>query len=318
MDGRGNTKLDNKFMKPKRFGEILDHTFSLSKSRFKEFFMILLILIGPIYLLQAMIQLFSGTSFFRQVGSGGTWFEQILSGFEEGSFANAGDLGLGADIALVLVGFISFIMLPVAEAAILFAVNHMRKNEEFTVGTVIKQAFSKFWPIIGSSVIFGLILFGLIIGPVIIVSIVGVITAIVNPVAGIILAIIISLGFAVGIGYLLTRWSFYFGSVVFGEEFPGLSRSWKLTRNRTWTLMGLYIVFLMIISSISFALEITFSLFLGNSVLLSMIVNAATLFTTMILSVGYAVMYLDLKIRHDADDLKGMIEDYNSDESTVR
>jgi hypothetical protein len=31
----------------------------------------------------------------------------------------------------------------------------------------------------------------------------------------------------------------------------------------------------------------------------------------MIFSVGYAVMYLDLKVRHDADDLKEMIEDYD-------
>ena len=42
-----------------------------------------------------------------------------------------------------------------------------------------------------------------------------------------------------------------------------------------------------------------------------MIVSLASIFTTLIFSVGYAVMYLDLKVRHDADDLKEMIEDYN-------
>ena len=192
----------------------------------------------------------------------------------------------------------------------------MRKNEEFTIGSVIKRAFSRFWPILGSTLLFGLIVFGIIIIPIIIVTLVGLFGSAANPVAGIISAIILFLGFAVGIGYLLTRWSFYFGSVVFGDDFPGLSRSWSLTRNRTWTLMGLYIVFLLIISCISFALEITFSLLLGNSVLLSMIVNVATIFTTLIFSVGYAVMYLDLKMRHDADDLKEMIEDYNIGPST--
>ena len=79
---RGNTNLDKKFVKPKRFGEILDHTFSLSKKRFNVLFSILLIFMGPIYLLQAVIHLFSGTSFFREVGVGGTWYEQILSGFK--------------------------------------------------------------------------------------------------------------------------------------------------------------------------------------------------------------------------------------------
>ncbi|MFK4996927.1 hypothetical protein ACI2OX_03375 [Bacillus sp. N9] len=44
--------------------------------------------------------------------------------------------------------------------------------------------------------------------------------------------------------------------------------------------------------------------------LLSIIINLATIFTTLILSVGFAVMYFDLKIRHDADDLKDMIDEY--------
>jgi uncharacterized membrane protein (DUF485 family) len=76
--------------------------------------------------------------------------------------------------------------------------------------------------------------------------------------------------------------------------------------------MGLYIVFYFIISSISFAVELTFTTLLGNSVLLSMISNVVSVFTTLILAVGYAVMYLDLKTRNDADDLKEMIADYET------
>ena len=80
--------MDTKFNKPKTFGEILDHTFSLSKNRFKDFFLILLILMGPIYLLQALIQLLSGVSFFRELGSGEMWFEQILMSFDETAIPN--------------------------------------------------------------------------------------------------------------------------------------------------------------------------------------------------------------------------------------
>ena len=63
--------MDKKFTTPKDFGEILDHTFQLTKNRFKDLFMILLIFMGPVYLFQAILQLLSGTSFFREVGSGG-------------------------------------------------------------------------------------------------------------------------------------------------------------------------------------------------------------------------------------------------------
>ncbi|WNS77470.1 hypothetical protein RRV45_10940 [Bacillus sp. DTU_2020_1000418_1_SI_GHA_SEK_038] len=299
--------MNAKFNKPKGFSEILDHTFSLSKNRFKDFFMILLILMGPVYLLQAIIQLLSGVNFFRELGSGGTWYEQILSGLETESSVNS----IGSGFGLILVGFISFLLFPVAEGAILFAINHIRKNEEYTVGSVIKKAFSRFWPMIGSSILFGLITFGLVIVPIFFVSITGFIGSIVHPAIGILLAIILFLACAIGIGYLLTRWSFYFGSVVLDWESPGFSNSWRLTKNRTWILMGLYLLFFLIISSISFAVEMTFSIFLGYSVLLSIISNLVTLFTTMILSVGYGVMYLDLKIRHDADDLKEMIDDYH-------
>ncbi|NHC43184.1 hypothetical protein G6549_25185 [Bacillus sp. MM2020_1] len=303
--------MDKKFTTPKGFGEILDHTFQITKNRFKDFFMILLIFMGPVYLLQAILQLCSGTSFFREVGSGEVWFEQILSSFEEtGTFDSS---SLGADIGLIVVGLISAILAPVAEAAILFTINHVRKNEDYTVGSVIKQAFSRFWPMIGSSILFFLITIGIIIIPIAIVGVIGgVVATMVNTVLGILLGIVLFLGSALGIGLLLTRWSFYFGSVVLDKDSPGLGRSWRLSRKRTWALMGLYIVFYFIISSISFGVQMTLGIVLGNSVLLTLISNLVTLVTTMIFSVGYGVMYLDLKTRHDADDIKEMLEDYKT------
>jgi hypothetical protein len=45
--------------------------------------------------------------------------------------------------------------------------------------------------------------------------------------------------------------------------------------------------------------------------LLSIIVNIVTLLTSLFFYVGYGVIYLDLKTRHDADDLKEMIDDYD-------
>lgn len=309
IDGE-DSYLNTKFNKPKSFGEILDHTFSLTKNRFSDFFLITLIFLGPVYLLNAIIQLLSGVSFFRELGTGNGWLEQIFSGFVEtdATFENY----LGLDIGIIVVGLITSILLPVAEAAILFAINHIRKNEAYTVGSVIKEAFSRFWPMLGSTILFGLITFGLIIVPAIFIGFAGVFGAIANPIFAIIFVIILFLCFAVGIGYLLTRWSFYFGSVVLDKESPGFTRSWRLTKKRTWILMGLYIIFYLIISSISTAVELSIGIFLGNSVLLSLIVNTVTIFTTMFFCVGYGVMYLDLKTRHDADDLKEMIEEYKS------
>ncbi|MFB5197664.1 hypothetical protein ACE198_22610 [Neobacillus sp. KR4-4] len=303
--------MENKFSTPKGFGEILDHTFQLTKNRFKDFFMILLIFMGPVYVVQAILQLSSGTSFFREVGSDGEWFEQILTSFEEsGTFDSS---SLGVDIGLIIIGILSAILAPVAEAAILFTINHVRRNEDYSVSSVIKEAFSRFWPIIGSSILFGLISLGIIIVPIVIIAFTGVVVAAaVHPVGGILLGIVLFLVFAILVGLLLTRWSFYFGSVVLDKVSPGLGRSWRLTRKRTWLLLGLYIVFYLIISCISFGVQMTFGMVLGNSVLLTLITNLITLVTTMIFSVGYGVMYLDAKTRHDADDLKEMLEEFKT------
>ncbi|MCJ8006443.1 hypothetical protein ACFFF5_03035 [Lederbergia wuyishanensis] len=302
--------MEIKFNRPKGFGEILDLTFRLSKYKFSDFLLINLIFMGPIYLLQVFIQLISGVSFFRELGSGDVWYEQILSSFED-----TGTASLGADLSIIAVSFLSIFLFPVASAAILIAINHMRKSEKYTVGTVIKEAFSRYGPILGSSILFVLLVIGLVFIPIIIVVLVGVVGSLANPIVGILMAILLFIGFAIGIGLLLTRWSFYFGSVVLDDEVLGFSRSRKLSKKRTWALFGLYIVFSLIVSSISYAVEVSFGIFLGNSVLLSIISGVVSLFTTMIFSVGYAVMYLDAKTRHDADDLKEMIEDYNAVQS---
>ncbi|MED4226901.1 hypothetical protein [Neobacillus cucumis] len=303
--------MDSKFTKPKGFGEILDHTFSLCKNRFKGFFMIFIIFMGPVYLLQAIVQMATGASFFRETGTGGQWYEQILSNLNNSSSFDSSNIG--ADIGLIVVGLLSALLFPIAEAAILFAVNHIRKEEQYTVRSVIKQAFRRFWPILGSSILFGLIFLGIFLIPIVIAGVTGgILAAAAHPIIGILVGILLFIPLAIGGGLLITRWSFYFGSVVLDKVSPGFSRSWRLSKKRTWALLGLYIVFYLIVSIISFAVELTFGALLGDSVLLGLISNLASLFTTMIFSVGYAIMYLDLKTRNDADDLKELIEDYHS------
>jgi hypothetical protein len=300
--------MNEQFTHPKVFSEILDHTFKLCKNNFKQFAIILLILVGPIYLLQAAIQLFAGTSFFRAVGGDGAWYEQIITSFEQTSTA---EINWVNEIGIIGTDLLSMVLFIVAEAAILFAINHIRKNEEYTVRSVLKQGFSRFWPLFWSSILFGLIVIGLVIVPILLISLAGILGAVVNPIIGIILGVLLFLGSGVGVAYLLTRWSFYFASVVFKEGTPGFTRSWRLSTKRTWALIGLYIVFSLITASISMAVEFTAVALLGNSVLYTMLINVVTLFTTMIFSVGFAVMYFDLKIRHDADDLKEMIASYD-------
>ncbi|WP_404452165.1 hypothetical protein LG329_17700 [Virgibacillus necropolis] len=299
--------MNEQFSKPKGFGEILDHTFRLVKNRFSDFFLILLILIGPIYLLQALTQLVSGKNLFREVGAGGNWLDQFVASFDQGAATTS---SVGADLAFILLGLPHIILLAVAQVAILYMVNHIRKNEDYTVGSVIKKAFSRFWAILGSTLLNLLIWISIIVVPLIILIFIGVAGSFVDPIAGIGISIILFIALGLVIALLLIRWSFYLGVVAFGGDAPGLSRSWNLTRKRSWFLLGLYIILGLITAIIGSAVEIPVTLLLGNSVLYGVIINIVSIFTTIIFSVGYAIMYFDLRIRVNADDIKDMIDDY--------
>ncbi|TFJ93734.1 hypothetical protein [Lentibacillus salicampi] len=293
--------------RPKGFGEILDAAFTLCKQYFSKFFLIVLTIIGPLYLLQSIILLLTGTSFFREAGSGDNWFEQTLNGFE--ATANT---TLGEDLVNMAVGLLTFVFIPVAQAAVLFAVSQLKKHDTFKIGSVMKQAFSKFWLILGGSLLFGVILFAMIFIPTVAITIIGFLSIFADPVSGIAVTIILLLAVGLTAAYFLSRWSFYLGTAVFENNIPGLSRSWHLTRQNSWKVFGIYIIFFLIFLAISIAVESIAIAILGNSVLYSIIINLVTLFTTTIFMVGYAIIYFDLKIRQGGDDLKDMIEDYQN------
>ncbi|EDL64932.1 glycerophosphoryl diester phosphodiesterase membrane domain-containing protein [Bacillus sp. SG-1] len=316
--------MNSQLNRPKGFGEILDQTFRLSKKRFLDFFMIFLILLGPIYLLQALFELMAGVNFFRQTGAGGNWFEQFMINFEEAPETEPiSAASVGAGIASALLGIVSTFFTVIAGAAILIGVNHIRKNEEFTAGSAIKQAFKRFWPLVGSSILFGLIIIGMIAVPLMVVGFSGFFIAgfggaftgesFAGSIVTILFMIVLLLAGAVGIGYLVTRWSFYLGVVTIDKKAPGIGRSWNLTKGRGWVAFGVFLVLMLITGVVTAAFELTFGLALGYSVLYSILINLVTMLTSIITSVGFAVMFFDLKIRNEAEDLQEMIEDYKQE-----
>ncbi|PAV28454.1 hypothetical protein CIL05_16070 [Virgibacillus profundi] len=296
--------MKDQFSRAKGFSEILDHTFQLCKRHFSTFFLIFLIILGPVFLLEALFLMASGTSFFRQMGSGSNWFEQILSGYDE-SLSNSA----GSDY---LIGFVMLALTPIGYAAVLFAIIKIRNDEKFTAGTVIKKGFSRFWPLFGSSIIIAAILIGIIIVVALFITIPGVIMGMGDPLSGIILGIVLFLVIGLAISLLFTRWSFYLGTIVFEEGFPGFAESWRLTKKHTWRIFFLFLIVILITTIVGGAIEAVFTLILGNSVLHIIIVDLVAILTSMITAVAYAVIYFDLKLRQDGDDLREMIDDYQN------
>lgn len=301
--------MKEKSSTPQSFGSVLDLTFRISKNHFATFFLIFLIVVGPIVLLEALISLLGGSGLIRDVASGGSFLEQLTNTVDEALY---GTTTIAEDLGTIVSGLATIVLYPIAQAAVILAIKAIRKGEEFTAGTVIKKAFSRFWPIFASSLLFGVIVFSLIFFPILIITIISSIGAVFSPVVGITFGVVLFLGAAAVIAYLLTRWGLYLPAVVFERCAPGLGRSWDLTRRNFWRTFGLIVVIGLIAIIISSVFEMILTMLFGYSVLYTVLLNIITMITTMLFSVGYGLIYFDLKLRNDGDDLMDMIEDYDT------
>ncbi len=75
------------------------------------------------------------------------------------------------------------------------------------------------------------------------------------------------------------------------------------------------IVLLIISTIISSILQLPL-FFLGNSVLFHLLTNIISLISSIVFTVGYAVMYLDASVRQEGTDLKEMIKEYEVTEES--
>lgn len=308
--------MNNRLNQPNSFTQILDLTFRIGKEHFRNFFFILFVFMGPLFLLQALLELRFGLSLinFGTDDANADFFERMISRFDS-SFYDEGLYGVdlyGTEIVTIIVAFATMILAPISTAAIVIAINKIRKNETYTVGSVIKEAFRRFFPLMGGSIVYGLIIFF-----VSIISILLVVLAIYlsggfdgNIIATVLIIIASVIGVIIGLGYFFTRISFYLTAIAAGEKSPGIGASFRLSRGRGWILFGLIIVFSIITTTVASAFEVVLSLVFGASVLLSLSSNLLSIITTMFMTIGYAVMFFDMKARHDGDDLDQLLNEY--------
>ncbi|REJ09944.1 hypothetical protein [Halobacillus trueperi] len=300
--------------KPKTFGEILDHTFSISKKNFGPLFLTLLIIFAPLYIFDYLFMVLSGINLFREP-SGGGFTEGVLNNLDTAAATQelvATNLGIGMEMLYLLVSTVlAIIIYPIAQASVIVATSKALKSETWSKGQAIKGAFSRFWPIIGSTALMGVI-FGVavFIGFLLFGILGGISFARDGFGVGFIMSIILGLLFFAAVAFFVTKLSMFFGAIVFQKVAPGFSKSWQLTKGRFWFTFGLFIVFFIITILLTSVMEGVSALLLGGSLLGRVLTDLASIITTLFMMVGYTVLFFDLKTRNEADDLKDMIASY--------
>lgn len=296
--------MEKVFTRPMQFGEILDLTFRIIKDHFTKLFLLLLAINSPVIIIQVLVQIVAGRGLIRDLAPGENFIEQFIN-----TYAVNDELFNTTELSgNLIVTFVSLLVYPIATAAVFLIVKKIKDQQDYELKAVVGDSFSRFWPLLGSSILFGIITFFVVVIPMaIIAALIGLSFGMGGILAGILL-IFVLLAALLGSLLLVSRWSFYFPITLF-DEAPGISDSFRLTRGRTWITFGLYITLFLITMFIGSAVEFL-SLFLGMSVLYTTILNVVSVFTSMIFTVGIAVIYFDLEVRQTGSDLKEMIDSY--------
>jgi len=129
-------------------GGVLDQAFSIIKDHFGLLLSICAILFVPISLVIGL----ASVAVLPEPPPPGATPEQQMEYFVEVSESGGGILGI-ANIALAL------IVLPVTNAAIIDAVARFYLGQQTTAGESIKYAFSRLLPLIGTSILVGIVVF---------------------------------------------------------------------------------------------------------------------------------------------------------------
>jgi hypothetical protein len=189
-------------------GGILDQAIAILRDHFGLLFAIVTILVVPCETIIGFIDLANSPS----IPAGASWEESFEA--EQSFDADPGLSAASAILELVL----NLVLLPLTNAAVIHAVARLYLGQSVTALEAIRHGFRRFWPLIGTSILMYLAIFG-----------------------GLILLVVP--------GILFALWFSLSQHVVVIEEIAGsaaLSRSKKLVRPHLGTLVAVGLIMMVI------------------------------------------------------------------------
>ena len=279
--------------RPMRLGDIIDQTFKIIVKRFKVLLILLLILTGPNYLINLLETAADGTPFFGTASKTNGFIDAFLNhltGKDPNVSFQLPDFN-ATTITLMAIGLLfSIFLAPMASASVISSVYHERNGETVNVKKALKQSFSRFWPLLGSLMVFVLCVLGITLGGIAIAAILAKYIGaffIILVIPVVILAL-----------YLMIRWCFYYPAVLFEKVAPGLRKSWQLTCGNFWRLLGIFIVINLMTSILGGVVNGVFDHLFGHSVLTEIVRDVVSILTDMITYVSFALLFFDLRLRN--------------------
>jgi hypothetical protein len=289
-------------LRPRSIGQLLDDAFRLYRNHFRFIFAATLCVYLPFLILQALFTV---------------KFESVLNQLEtvktQADLANFWPIVAPQLGGLLVIGIVdALLVIPLLYGSLLRLVAEVKSNG---VALSFKDAFVHAWrrllAVIGTGIVKWLLLLLFYIVVIMAVAVVAVVLGLLNipePVLTI-LAVLCSIAFLCAAIWILVRLAFAM-SVALEEKKAGWSalvRSWQLVKGNFWRAIGFFIVVRIIVWAVEMGLSLVFELIPSEPVR-AVLENAVTLLTTPFVLITTALLYLDLRVRTDAPDLKDWLD----------
>lgn len=263
---------------------MIQETFQGVNKNRKNSLTLLVLILGPFILLQALAELLGGRSIFISDGANQNLLTELTGIFQE----DEGAIGEPTGIWGGLIEFISLFFYPLAYAAIILTISQWLDGNNTTKREAFQHAKTKYGAALGASIIYTITLTAILI--------VLLLLSISLMVPSLIAFFVIGGIIFIFAGLVLTKISFFFGNIVLNENRTGLgfSDSWEYTRDRTWYAFGFYLLLLLIGVAVNMIFQTLLGAFLGNSVLAGLLINLIGLVVVLFYITGYTVLYREI------------------------
>lgn len=322
---------------PMGVGKLLDRSFSVYRQHFSAFFLLALIWFGPFLLLQQFMMVDIGNMpFLMQDSDGSDFWEALGNRFIGQEEMVTDNIALLVTYLVLVVPLMTLVGYPQLLSVATILTQRAIKGEPLHLKDAMKQALGRFWPLVGSTVVYGLIAIGVMIAFFLLCMLLFFLLAFAvggafdplllvgkdsNPVFMVLLFIFGYFAFIIGSilvpGYFLLRWSFYMPVVLFEGNGIGIGESWKLTKGNFWRLLGLFLVLSLLYSIFSGGVQALITGTMGMSIVAQLILVLLSCLLMPWMSIVYALAYFDLVVRKEGTDLQFMLSKQETEDSVT-
>jgi hypothetical protein len=312
--------MDRFVKKPMQLSEILDGTFQFYRQHIVKLLFISMLCFGPVILIENALLL---------LGTDLNW----LPSYESWDLVSSSSAFLEQDESINEIGLAIFIFLmlpllfvtviPYAFSVVLHFMESIKHKEDMTLKQLMLKPLSRFWPMVGGSVLFSLI----VIGSYIVVAILFMIVLIIFALGlgltmglfeglletqgdGIAFVIILVVIYIIIVGlvwipplFTFVRFGFFLPFVALKGNSIGLGKSWQATKGNFWRIFGIFLVMGLIYSIISISTFAPISIFLANSVVGLILEILVYIVLSPLILIAYALIYNDLQVRSEGADI---------------